>query len=86
MVDCSIIIPVLNQDFLTKQCVDTILGPARDRAGESFLQFRVSSVDPQCLKGVGRGLGAVGFDDGGEEVETGRRFAVDQFAEDDEEQ
>ena len=32
MVDCSIIIPVLNQEFLTKQCLDTLLGPARDRA------------------------------------------------------
>jgi GT2 family glycosyltransferase len=32
MVDCSIIIPVLNQEFLTRQCLDTLLGPARDRS------------------------------------------------------
>jgi len=37
MVDCSIIIPVLNQEFLTKQCLDTLLGPARDRSSAEII-------------------------------------------------
>lgn len=40
MIDCSIIIPVLNQDPLTRQCLDTLLGPARDRA-----RFEIIVVD-----------------------------------------
>jgi GT2 family glycosyltransferase len=37
MVDCSIIIPVLNQEILTKQCLDTLLGPARDRQAAEII-------------------------------------------------
>ncbi len=37
MVDCSIIIPVLNQEFLTRQCLDTLLGAGRDRASTEIL-------------------------------------------------
>jgi GT2 family glycosyltransferase len=37
MVDCSIIIPVLNQEFLTRQCLDTLLGPDRDRTSAEVI-------------------------------------------------
>jgi GT2 family glycosyltransferase len=37
MIDCSIIIPVFNQEFLTKQCLDALLGPARDRSAAEII-------------------------------------------------
>jgi GT2 family glycosyltransferase len=37
MLDCSIIIPVLNQEFLTKQCLDTLLGPTLDRSSAEII-------------------------------------------------
>ena len=45
MVDCSIIIPVLNQEFLTKQCLDTLLGPARDRSSAEIIVVDDGSGD-----------------------------------------
>jgi GT2 family glycosyltransferase len=40
MIDCSIVIPVLNQDFLTRQCLDRLFGVAPHRVG-----FEIIVVD-----------------------------------------
>lgn len=55
MIDCSIIIPVLNQEFLTKQCIDTILGSARDRSAAEIV-----IVDDGSGEAMGRLLATYG--------------------------
>jgi GT2 family glycosyltransferase len=55
MITCSIIIPVLNQDFLTKQCLDIILGPVPPRA-----RFEVIVVDDGSAAATARLLASYG--------------------------
>lgn len=55
MIDCSIVIPVLNQDYLTKQCLDTLLGPAPRRAG-----FELIVVDDGSAEATARMLAGYG--------------------------
>src|SRR4051794_7509270 len=55
MIDCSIIIPVLNQDHLTRRCLDTLLGPAPCRA-----RFEIVVVDDGSAAATARLLAGYG--------------------------
>jgi len=55
MIDCSMIIPVLNQNYLTKQCLDTLLGQATGRAS-----FEIIVVDDGSAEATTRLLAGYG--------------------------
>ena len=63
MIDCSIIIPVLNQEFLTQQCLDTLLGPARDRSSAEIIVVDDGSVrrPSGCWRATARRSGLCGM-------------------------
>jgi GT2 family glycosyltransferase len=71
MVDCSIIIPVLNQEFLTRQCLETLLGPARDGSSAEIIVVDDGSGEPtaRLLAGYGERIRVVRH-------EQNRGFAV----------
>jgi GT2 family glycosyltransferase len=71
MLDCSIIIPVLNHEFLTRQCLDALLGPARDRSSAEIIVVDNGSGEPtvRMLAGYGEAIRVVRH-------ENNRGFAV----------